>query len=434
MNGTPNPPPHQPGERFTVADRGAFARLLSGVAPESVDLELLSGPGRQVFGEVARTANGAGTTAAFERVIADYPDKEQILLSVLRADPNAPPAEVKPPRFRLIPARDMLAREHPKALVGGLFYLDSIAALTGSHGTGKSFLALDAALSIAADLRFLGREVIQGPTVYIVGEGGSGLRQRLEAWQIARGTEIPDSCYFIENMPQLADLQDVTELLAIIAAMPVKPVLTVFDTLSRAMVGREENSSKDMSLVVAAAEAIKRATGSCVMFLHHLSRVGQTIRGHTSLPAGIDTEIKLDRVKGANLITLSCEKMKDGPEFESFHLVTRQVPLQGARSSLVLDPAEQTVVSMSDFDSQVLKLLRETFGAMGATTSNWQRVCDEHKVSRTSYYRALDKLSGLDHLRCRKVGRSITYWPKELAPADAISPKELVRPEREVAE
>ena len=57
-------------------------------------------------------------------------------------------------------------------------------------GIGKSFLALDLALFIASGKCWHGRDVEMCDVVYVLGEGASGIRQRVAAWRQVHGTDL----------------------------------------------------------------------------------------------------------------------------------------------------------------------------------------------------------------------------------------------------
>ncbi len=67
-------------------------------------------------------------------------------------------------------------------LIKGYLVRDTTAQLFGDPGCGKSFIALDMALSIATGTAWLGLKTQCEPVFYIAGEGLQGLQRRKEAW------------------------------------------------------------------------------------------------------------------------------------------------------------------------------------------------------------------------------------------------------------
>jgi len=88
--------------------------------------------------------------------------------------------------------------------------------------------------------------------------------------------------------------------------------LIVIDTLARAMVPGDENSSQDMGRLVAAAELLRDRTGACVLLIHHTGKsAAQGARGHSSLRAAVDTEIEVTKDEDGDLIEAKATKQRD---------------------------------------------------------------------------------------------------------------------------
>ena len=64
----------------------------------------------------------------------------------------------------------------------GLFTAGGLIGLYGPSGEGKSFLALDWALSISAGVDWFERIVLPGQSLYVAAEGGRSIRKRVAAW------------------------------------------------------------------------------------------------------------------------------------------------------------------------------------------------------------------------------------------------------------
>ena len=83
---------------------------------------------------------------------------------------------------RLKPIRWSDLHKWPKreALIEGLLDCGALSVMFGPSGCGKTFFALDLAAHIALGRPWRGREVLQGPVVYIAAEGGYGILDRLK--------------------------------------------------------------------------------------------------------------------------------------------------------------------------------------------------------------------------------------------------------------
>lgn len=246
---------------------------------------------------------------------------------------NDPPADAPTAPYRLLTAADLAALPPPSWLIDGLFETGKLAGLYGWYGGGKSFLALDWALCIAAGIPWFGRATQPGPVVYIAPEGVGGLHKRLAAWSAARGVPVPDTFRVLPDTVNMLDPATPEKLTATLVAYGLTPAtLIVIDTLARSMPGGEENNQY-FSLVVEHAGQVQRATSAAVLVVHHSGKNETAgFRGGTSFPAGADTVIGFRNDDG--VITLKCEKQKDHEPFADSRWV-----LVPTGESCVLGPA-----------------------------------------------------------------------------------------------
>ena len=69
----------------------------------------------------------------------------------------------------------------------GIITQHGLSVMYGAPGAGKSFVALDMALSISTGTPWQGIPTRQGKVLYIAGEGVGGLGKRLKAWEAHNG-------------------------------------------------------------------------------------------------------------------------------------------------------------------------------------------------------------------------------------------------------
>lgn len=91
----------------------------------------------------------------------------------------------------------------------------------------------------------------------------------------------------------------------------LQPTLILLDTQARITVGMEENAAKDMGEFVDKLERLRRASGACVLIVHHMGRNGEHMRGSTALEGAATTILQAS--KEDNEITVSCEKQRTPP-------------------------------------------------------------------------------------------------------------------------
>lgn len=199
-------------------------------------------------------------------------------------------------RSKLLTGDELDKLPPPEPLIEGLLMRNSLAILYGHPGSGKSFVAVDWSLCIATGRGWQGRAVHQGRVLYVAAEGATGLGQRKRAWQQDR--EEPDVAGVVW-LPMPVSLLDAkwSEALVMLVA-EAGFAMVVIDTLSRSMSGGDENSPRDMTAAVDNADRVRRASGACVLVVHHKPRSGDNMRGHTSLEGAADTavDVKSDEV------------------------------------------------------------------------------------------------------------------------------------------
>jgi hypothetical protein len=283
-----------------------------------------------------------------------------------------------PHRFKLLTIFEVLSMPPPAWLVRDFVEQESYAVLFGPSGSGKSFVALDMALSIATGVPWAGHEVTRGPTVYVASEGQRGLVLRVQAWSQERGVEWGDLNDFrpMADSPQLRDPADVDALIASLAKLDPPPVLVVIDTLASSNVGGKENDSADVGLVNAAVGRIQRETGATVLLVHHTGKKDQAKeRGSTALRGAADTMLQVTR--RGHVVTVKSDKQRnsDDPPEASFGLriVSFETAAGGEwRTSCVLVPrGAPEVPQLSKNDRRLLRALGKHPGGIARAT-DWQ--------------------------------------------------------------
>lgn len=236
------------------------------------------------------------------------------------------------PRFQPLSTEELDQLPPPEWLVGDMFPTSSLGVLYGPPNEGKTWVALDFAMSIAAGSDVHGRTVLQGAVVYVLGEGLSGFSMRVKAWiRHHRTTGLP---FFIVREPvQFANAGEVEELRRELHGLAVPVRLIVVDTLARAIVGVEENSAKEMGVVIDAARRLQDEFGCSLWFVHHSGRPRPferlTERGSTSLRGAADTMASVTMDAGG-IITLACQKQKDAEYFPEMRFRLEKVTLDKA--------------------------------------------------------------------------------------------------------
>lgn len=202
-------------------------------------------------------------------------------------------------------------------LVEHMLQADTVAALYGPPGAGKSLVALDWSARVAQ----------QGLVLYIAAEGAHGLPRRRRAWELAHPAQQipPRRLVFQLTASNLLDPAHVAELVARVQQVQAElgPLrLVVVDTLARAIPGGDENSAAVMGQAVAALDLVRRAAGGAtVLVLHHPGKSNGGLRGSSALQGAVDATLELSAqgledggamvLRSGDLITVRSVKQKD---------------------------------------------------------------------------------------------------------------------------
>ena len=188
--------------------------------------------------------------------------------------------------------------------VEGLLIHGQMSVIYGPPNVGKSFFALDLALKVASGEPCHGRDVEQGAVLYIALEGNPS--NRIEAYK--QQNDISDDIPFrvvtsnidLKDEASALDIIDTCHQIQLDTSFPVAHI--VIDTLSRALCG-DDNSPLDMGALIHNVDTIRRETGAHVMLVHHSGKdQARGSRGHSSLPAAIDTEIQVSRSEDGTIV------------------------------------------------------------------------------------------------------------------------------------
>lgn len=273
---------------------------------------------------------------------------------------------------KLLTVPQLLTWRPPPVLVADVLFLGTLAVLYGPPGASKSFLALDLAMCVAANIHWQGHEVHGGGVLYVAAEGGVGLGVRVNAW-VTAFDEIPERFLLYPDAVSLLDRNQtevVTEW-----AIEHRPAMVVLDTLARSMVGGDENAAQDMGLAVDAAERIRAGCGATVLLVHHSTKDGVSLRGSSALLGAADTviEVKADD----EIVTVECRKQKDAEQFDRIRLQRQVVQLDPGSSCVLraLRPLQQSS-AFERHQDRILQEVAATYSELGASAKELREALD----------------------------------------------------------
>jgi hypothetical protein len=308
------------------------------------------------------------------------------------------PFHARKERFLLF--RDIDTQTTKEWLVRGLLGADEASACYGKPGDGKSALAEDMALHVAAGREWHGRKVKQGAVVYVALERKKLVERRAIAFRLEHGlTDLPfaivGGVHDFRDPGTAVQLADIVREVQAATGQPV--VLIVIDTLSRALCGGDENSSKDMGAIVHATSVLQERTGAHIHWIHHMPlEGGERMRGHGALLGALDTTVHVAR--GDTVRTATVVKTNDAEEGEQIAFTLKSVVVghdadQQETSAPVVIPAEgarrQAVKSgrLTKAAQTALRALTEAMLEQGSPASASNHVPPAVKVVSMSAWR-----------------------------------------------
>ena len=217
--------------------------------------------------------------------------------------------------------------ERPQArrwMVEALWSEQGVGIVGGEPKCGKSFLALDIAVAVAAGVPCLRhfRPAASGPVLLFAAEdAGHIVRARLQGIAKAAGTAFETLDIAVIDVPTLrldhrADRQRLVETVE-----RVSPRLVVLDPLVR-LHGVDENTVAEVAPMLGFLRDIQRRFETAVLLVHHArksggSRPGQALRGSSELHAWGDSNLYLRRRDRQILMTV---EHRDAPGLEDLEI------------------------------------------------------------------------------------------------------------------
>jgi predicted transcriptional regulator len=218
-----------------------------------------------------------------------------------------------------------------------------LCVLFGSPGVGKSFVALDMGLQVAQEY----------PVVYVAAEGFAGYAKRKNAWY-THHKKASGNMFFSADPLILMNSQNVDAFITTVNQ--VKPKLIILDTLAWCMTGGDENSARDMQIVMAACRRIQQETGATILLVHHTVKRGGSERGSSALRGSADMMFELTQEEG--VLTLSCSKSKDTEPFKKQYFRLMKVETNQGASCVVM-PSDKVIVTPGELTTGQQEILEQ---------------------------------------------------------------------------
>jgi len=246
--------------------------------------------------------------------------------TVLPQEPPGDDAARKDPLFPHFTLAEGLQLPPAEYLVYGAIERGDIGMIYGDAAAGKTYLAIDLAISMAAGVSWMGQWEVNKPRkiLYFIAEGRRKFFRRVLAAVNGMGQRgydtgevyklVNQNLTIVPEVPQLFNREAQRHAAQYIAQwqdMDRPPVDLFFvDTLHRASVGAEENSSNDAGIVVDAVTGMQNVMDCAGVVVHHSNKTGG-YRGSTAYRGNVDFVFKVEGVHREPR-TLTVDKLRDG--------------------------------------------------------------------------------------------------------------------------
>ena len=223
--------------------------------------------------------------------------------------------------LELLPIGEMLKNmKEPEWLIHNVLQKETVVAMFGAPKSGKSFIAVDMASSVALGEEWHGQRAEKHPVVYLAGEGVLNISKRVWAYGGIHDRNVNDMPLLMSSRgARLLDDKDHQLLKDTIyeAEDNYGDIgLIVIDTLARNFGGSgNENSTEDMNAFIERVDDLKDTFKSTILIVHHSGHGTNTrARGSSVLPAAVDGEFRVNRIDQEDqmFVKLSQTLVKDG--------------------------------------------------------------------------------------------------------------------------
>lgn len=307
------------------------------------------------------------------------------------------------PLGRILDLVDLAKLPKPEPLIEGWLELRTTALVVGETGTNKTFALLGWACSVATGTPWLDHQigVDPAPVIYVVGEGGFGLRSRIAAWEEDTGVKMPRGSVVTVLLPEAGlTSDDFWEALRFLA-VSLEARLVILDTFS-SLASAADETTDAAGVLRQMADAAVDIDGAVVLAHHTGWAALDRARGASQFESNADSVVvfkKLDAKRDTDAeadngpVEVLRKKNKDGPAGARLYLRRRYVGGSCVLESVAAPPGK--TASGSGGRAEVLrKRLREVLADADPFTLTRTQVVDAVGGTKDRVRTALDGLIG----------------------------------------
>jgi len=306
-------------------------------------------------------------------------------------------------------------------LVEDLWADEAVGIIGGEPKCGKSFLALDLVVAVAAGVPCLRRfrPARQGPVLLYAAEDALHLvRTRLEGISKAAGVSLADLPIQVITATSLRlDLaEDRAHLQATVDAL--HPILLVLDPFVR-LHRIDENASSEVAPLLAYLRDLQRRFAVAVVLVHHARkgagpvRGGQALRGSSELHAWGDSNLYLRRLEDRLLLSI---EHRAAPSITGVPLALRST--KGAVALHLAEPPAAVPTAPPSPIVRVEDVLRQSQRPLALT--DLRQAC---RMRMASLCQALATLTTQGRVHKSAAGYQLTTASRDPLPATSLHPE-----------
>ena len=209
--------------------------------------------------------------------------------------------------YRCWKVSELAGQPLPTYVIDGWVPAGEVALMSGKEGSGKSFLALDMAMSVARGIPWAGAAVKQGKVIYITAEDAKRFTPRVYAYCAHHGIEVESLDDVFRQVVQAPVLTDsvLCDKLAAKLRQQAPVSLIILDTFGASIAGADENSSKDMGLVLAELRKIVSATAAAILVVTHVGKdETRGVRGSSRIRTDTHVDMRVVNSAGPRKVAL----------------------------------------------------------------------------------------------------------------------------------
>jgi len=345
--------------------------------------------------------------SAMLEVPLEHAEVSRIAASIARYDPSEAP--IGPMTLEdfwgelILPGQIPEEVPSPQYTVEGLIRKASVVCVYGAPGSLKSMLLMHLAVLGGSGHPWFGRSLDfeEGALWLDLDQGKWRCIERMRA--LLNGANEKQAKVTISSMPpnwfDLRDDGNVDMLVDLVHK--TRAGLVILDNLSQASGGADENSAEMVS-VMAGLRRVSEETGATMITIHHATksqaggdkrRIGDRLRGHSSIEASLDLALLIDREEGSDTISIIQTKTRD--EYFPKMVVEWRFELKDeggldkAWFSLIGEGADVGAYSPGDVETFIVNFIRNKPNV--GKTELIKAIQDETNLSRSSARAAVNR-------------------------------------------